>query len=217
MRGDGGREPDGSADGTARIRRQYDEMAPQYDRMMALFERWFLDGGREWVGAQARGDILEIAVGTGLNLVHYPPDARISGIDLSPEMVEVARGRAARLGLDVRLAVGDAQALGFPDQTFDTVVSALSLCTIPDAARALDEAARVLRPGGRFVALEHVRSPNRFVRLVQLALDPLSVRFACDHLLREPLDFLEAMGFEIEHLERSKLGIIERVSARKHA
>jgi SAM-dependent methyltransferase len=217
LRSANGRETDGSADATARIRRQYNQMAPQYDRMMALFERWFLDGGRGWVGAQARGDVLEIAVGTGLNLSHYRRDAGITGIDLSSEMVEVARKRASRLGLNAQLAAGDAQALDFPDGSFDTVVSTLSLCTIPDPARALGEVRRVLRPGGRFVALEHVRSPNGFVRLVQRALDPLSVRFACDHLLREPLDLLEPMGFEIERIERSKLGIIERVVARKPA
>jgi hypothetical protein len=73
----------------------------------------------------------------------------------------------------------------------------------------------VLRPAGRLLLLEHVRSPVRAVRMVQRLLDPLSVRFAGDHLTREPLDELGAEGFEIERVERSKWGIVERVAARK--
>jgi hypothetical protein len=77
------------------------------------------------------------------------------------------------------------------------------------------EAHRVLRPGGRYVAFEHVGSPVLPVRAVQRALDPLSVRFAGDHLVREPLEYLRQAGFEIDLLERSKWGIVERVIARK--
>jgi ubiquinone/menaquinone biosynthesis C-methylase UbiE len=97
------------------------------------------------------------------------------------------------------------------------VVCTLGLCTIPDPRRAVAEARRVLRPGGRMLLVEHVRSPIRPVRLIERLLDPLSVRFAADHLTREPLEYLHAEGFEIERVERSKWGIVERVSARKSA
>ena len=109
----------------------------------------------------------------------------------------------------------DAQALPFPDEAFDTVVMTLLLCTIPDDHEAVAEASRVLRPCGRLLLLEHVRSPVMPVRAVQRALHPLSVRFQADHLLREPLDHLEDAGLEVERLERSKWGIVERLSARK--
>ncbi len=130
-------------------------------------------------------------------------------------MLEIARRRARRLGREADLQVGDAQDLDFPDERFDTVVCTLSLCTIPDDRRAVAEASRVLRPGGRLLLLEHVRSPVPIVRAVQRILDPLFVRFEADHLLREPLEHLEATGFEVERIERSKLGVIERLSARK--
>jgi SAM-dependent methyltransferase len=81
----------------------------------------------------------------------------------------------------------------------------------------VSEVERVLRPGGRFVLLEHVRSPVPAVRFGERMLGPLMLRFEDDHLLREPLDHLTADGFEIERLERSKLGIVERVAARKPA
>lgn len=73
----------------------------------------------------------------------------------------------------------------------------------------------MLRPGGRLLLLEHVRSPNPAVRAAQRLLDPLTVRFQADHLLREPLDHLEGEGFDVELLERSKWGVVERTTARK--
>jgi ubiquinone/menaquinone biosynthesis C-methylase UbiE len=110
---------------------------------------------------------------------------------------------------------GAAQALEFEDATFDTVVCTLSLCTIPDDRAAVAEVRRVLRPGGRFVLLEHVRSPVRAVRGIQRLLAPAFVRFGADHVLREPLELVQAEGFTIVVLERSKLGIVERLVARK--
>ena len=132
----------------------------------------------------------------------------------SPAMLEVARSRASRLGVEADLHVNDAQALPFPDEAFDTVMTLL-LCTIPDDHEALAEASRVLRPGGRLLLLEQVRSPVLPVRTVQRVLDPLFVRFQADHLLREPLDHLEDASLEVERIERSKWGIAERLSARK--
>lgn len=200
---------------TEAVRRHYDRSSPRYDRQIGFFERILFAGGREWVCSQARGDVLEIAAGTGRNLEHYPDDVRLTATELSPAMLEIARERARTVGRDVDLRVGDAQALEFPDESFDTVVTTLSLCTIPDHRAAVAEVKRVLRPGGRFVFMEHVRSPVAAVRLGQRLLEPLALRFEHDHLLREPLEPLHAEGFTIEHLERSKLGIVERGIGRK--
>ncbi len=200
---------------TERVRLLQDREAPRYDKNIAFFERLLFADGREWVCEQAHGDVLELAVGTARNLPHYPPDATITGIELSEQMLAIARSRAQELGRELELRLGDAQTLEFPDESFDTVVCTLALCTIPDARRAVAEARRVLRPGGHTLLLEHVRSPLLAVRLLERLLEPLAVRFAADHLTREPLDYLAAEGFEIERLERSKLGIVERVRARK--
>lgn len=200
---------------TERVRRIYDESAGTYDRAMALNERLFLGNGRAWVCSRARGEVLEVAVGTGRNLPYYARGARLTGVELSPAMLEIARARARELGVEADLRVGDAQALPFSDASFDTVVITLSLCTIPDDRKAVAEASRVLRPGGRLLLLEHVRSTRASVRIAQWLRDPLTVRFQGDHLLREPLEHLEDAGLVVEQLERSKWGVVERLSARK--
>jgi len=198
-----------------RVRRIWDRLAPGYDKKVRIPERLLFAGGREWVCSRARGDVLEISVGTGRNLPLYPPDVRITAVDISANMLEIARARAAELGRDADLRLGDAQALELSDSSFDTVVCTLALCSIPDPRAAVAEMKRVLRPGGRVLLLEHARSPRLLVRTIQRALEPITVWLGGDHLLREPLDLLTIEGFEIAEVERSKLGIVERVAARK--
>jgi ubiquinone/menaquinone biosynthesis C-methylase UbiE len=200
---------------TERVRAIYERMADGYDRMIGMWERLLVKDGRHWVCSRARGDVLEIGVGTGRNLDAYPKGVRLVGIDLSPAMLGLARARARQLGRDVDLQLGDAQALSFAAESFDTVVVTLALCAVPDDRQVIREAARVLRPDGRLVWLEHVRSPIAPVRWVQRLLEPLMVRFEADHLLRDPIDHIEREPFAVEQLERSGLGYIERGVARK--
>lgn len=213
-----GRDGDVARDAdTKRVQRIYDKIAPRYDRLIELWERVLFSGGRRWACDRATGDVLEIALGTGRNLPYYSDDVRLTGLELSPQMLAVARQRATALGVRADLRIGDAQRLPFDDESFDTVVCTLGLCSIPDERRAVREAWRVLRPGGRLVLLEHVRSPIRVVRVVQELLEPLFLTLQRDHLLREPADAVECAGFVVDALERSKLGIVERLSARKAA
>src|SRR6266702_748158 len=94
-----------------RVRRIWDRLAPRYDRMVRVPERLLFEGGREWVCSRARGDVLEVSVGTGRNLQLYGRDVRIAGVDISAAMLEIARKRAADLGREADLRIGDAQAL----------------------------------------------------------------------------------------------------------
>ena len=198
-----------------RLKRVWEREAPTYDRRMGFFERVLLGDGREWVCARAHGEVLEVAVGTGRNFPFYPEGVRLTGIDLSPVMLEIARKKADELGLDADLREGDAQELPFPDASFDAVVCTLSLCNIPDDRRAVAEMKRVLRPRGRLLLLDHVRASSKAWLAVQRLLEPLSWRFSCDHLLRRPLEHVVAEGFEVEQRERYKAGIVERLSARR--
>src|SRR6266513_4154802 len=200
---------------TERMREIFDASAVHYDKGMAFTEKLFFGDGRAWACSQARGQVMEIAIGTGRNLPFYQADVEITGIEISTAMLEIARQRAKSLGRQAKLVVGDAQALPFPDQHFDTVVCTIALCSIPDERQAVAEVWRVLRPGGRFVVLEHVRSPNIMIRGLERLLDSYTVRAQADHLLREPLETAQAAGFSIEYLKRQKLGIVERLIARK--
>ena len=204
-------------DETDRVTRLWNKMAPKYDREVRFVERLLFAGGREWVCSQAWGEVLEIAVGTGRNVPYYPGNVRITGVDVSPAMLEIARARARDLGREVELRVGDVQRLEFPDASFDTAVSTLALCSIPDDARAVAEVRRVLRPAGSFLLMEHVASPYPLVRAGQGVLDWFTVRFQGDHQLRRPLERLKDAGFEIVRVRGLKWGIVQRIAARKPA
>jgi ubiquinone/menaquinone biosynthesis C-methylase UbiE len=198
-----------------RVRSIYEKEAPKYDRSMRFFERVVLGDARRWACARAQGDVLELAIGTGLNIPLYPSDVPLTGIEFSPAMLALAKQRAAELGRKVDLRLGDAEALEFPDSSFDTVVCTYALCTIPDDRKAISEAQRVLRPGGKLLLVEHVRSHLRIIRVGQRLLNPLMVRFEGDHLLREPLEHVRAEGLVIDELQRTRLGIVERLAAHK--
>jgi ubiquinone/menaquinone biosynthesis C-methylase UbiE len=204
-----------SNDSVERVRRIYAASAPRYDRIIRLPELLLFGSGREWATGLAVGRTLEVAAGTGRNLPLYSRHISLTAIDVSEQMLDIARQRAVRLGREVDLQVSDAQALPYADASFDTVLATLALCSIPDDRAGVAEMARVLRPGGRLVLLEHVRSPLATVRRVQRALEPLFLRLQADHLLREPERRVQDAGLEIEHLERSKLGIVLRLAARK--
>jgi ubiquinone/menaquinone biosynthesis C-methylase UbiE len=134
-----------------RVRAIYEKDAPKYDRSMGFYERFLLGDARQWACARAEGDVLELAVGTGLNLPLYRSDVRLTGIEFSPAMLALAKRRAAELDREIDLRLGDAEALEFEDASFDTVICTYALCTIPDDRKAVSEASRVLRPGGKLV------------------------------------------------------------------
>lgn len=202
---------------TARQKRVWDKNAPSYDRQIAFLERIQFHGGREWLGDRARGQVLEVAIGTGLNLPHYPTDTTITGIELSPAMLAIARRRAADLGRSADLREGDAQHLPFDDASFDTVVCALSLCSIPDPVAAIDEMRRVLVPEGRLLLLDHIGSTWPPIYAAQWLLERLTIRVAGEHFTRRQLPLVKAAGFEVVEAERLKAGTVERVFARKPA
>ena len=202
---------------TARQKRVWDKAASSYDKQIAFFEKIQFAGGREWLGERARGRVLEVAIGTGLNLAHYPADVTITGIELSPAMLAVARQRATGHGRDVDLREGDAEHLPFEDASFDTVVCALSLCTIPNPDAALAEMRRVLGPGGRLLLLDHIGSSWPPVYAAQWLLERITIRAAGEHFTRRQLPLVKAAGFQIVETERLKAGTVERIHAVKPA
>lgn len=198
-----------------RRRRYWDSSAAHYDRQMQFAERRLLGSSRAWVCSQAAGRTLEVAVGTGLNLPFYPPGVGLTGIDLSPGMLAVARRRADELGRGIELREADALALPFPDASFDTVVCTYGLCAVPDDGRAVAEAVRVLRPGGLLLLADHIEGAAWPVRAIQWLIEVVSVPLQGEHALRRPLRHVEAAGLEVLRRDRFRLGIVERLAARK--
>ncbi len=202
-------------DRTARWHRYWDKHSRTYDREMRFMDRVLFGDSRTWACSQATGDTLEVAIGTGLNLPLYPEDISLTGIDLSEQMLAIARSRAADLGRPVTLQQGNAHALPYGDAAFDTVVCTFGLCAIPDIETAVDEMSRVLRAGGRLILVDHIRSTSPIARGVQHALEVVTIPLGGEHFLRRPLDKVQARGFEVERAQRFKLGLVERVVARK--
>jgi ubiquinone/menaquinone biosynthesis C-methylase UbiE len=210
-----GLSPAERATANERRRRQYAEEASSYDRGSDLTERWLLGTEhRGWACSRASGSTLEVAIGTGLNLPLYPPEVRLTGLDLTPEMMVFARRRADDLSRPITLSEGDAQALPFADSTFDTVVSTYAMCAVPDERLAILEMKRVLRPGGLLILVDHVRSSVKPFFWLQRVLE-LATRRNGDELTRRPLTHVTAAGLTIEEIDRLKAGIVERLVARK--
>jgi ubiquinone/menaquinone biosynthesis C-methylase UbiE len=197
-----------------RLRRYWDKHAGSYDRQMGFFDRHLFAGSRDWICSRATGRVLEVAIGTGLNLAHYPDQVQLTGLEWSPAMLDIARHRAGQLGRAVDLRQGDAQALEFPDAAFDTVVCTFSLCAIPDDQKAVAEMARVLRPGGLLLLADHVEASPGYARAAQAVIE-VSIPASGEHLRRRPVRHVQALGFTIEDHDRLKLGIVERLAARK--
>ncbi|WP_439379190.1 class I SAM-dependent methyltransferase [Amycolatopsis lexingtonensis] len=198
---------------TQRWRRYWDRKSATYDAEMDFWDRRLFGDSREWACGRAEGDVLEVAVGTGLNLPRYPAGVTLTGLDLSEGMLDVARAREPARAVTLRQ--GNAQALPFEDASFDTVVCTFGLCAIPDPAAAVAEMARVLRPGGRLILADHVVSTSWAVRVIQWLLELASVPLAGEHFRRRPLRLVEAVGLVVEQRERFKLGLVERLVARK--
>jgi len=189
------------------IQRKYKEFARWYDFGQGFTEFLAVRRLRHRLLQRASGRVLEIGVGTGKNLPHYPRTCHITAVDLTPEMLHLACKRAVRLSLDVDFLVMDAETLAFPDQSFDTVVDSLSLCTIPDPVLALREMARVCRPDGHILLVEHGRSSQEWLgRWQDRRADRHAEKLCCRWNLN-PLDLVRQAQLLPVGVHRTFLGI----------
>lgn len=182
-----------------------------YDAYMAVvewagFRRW-----RRWLAAGVRGRVLDVGTGTGRNLPLFPEGAGVVALEPFPPLLARARRRAA----GASLVVGDAQALPFAGGSFDTVVSGLVFCSVPDPLRGLAEVRRVLAPGGELRMLEHVRHPRPALAWLQDRFQPVWTRIAggC-YPNRDTEGNVEAAGFVIDRSSRRAQGVMRRFVAR---
>ncbi|MBU3079209.1 class I SAM-dependent methyltransferase [Sphingomonas quercus] len=192
---------------TDRVATAYDRWAPAYD---LFFGRVFRQGRSDAIMAAERigGEVLEVGVGTGLSLPQYSSAVRLTGVDISDGMLAKAQERVRAHGLSnvAALRVMDAEALEFDDNSFDVVVAQYVVTAVPDPERALDEFARVVRPGGEIVITTRVGADTGVRRHVERVLMPLTSRlgFRTEFRWRRYLDWL-ATQQSIRLVERRPL------------
>ena len=209
--------PHASAAPFERIRSIYERLAPLYDRGQWITEALLLRRLRRDLITRAPCRtgcrVLEVGIGTGTNLAFYPPASVIYGVDLSKPMLERAIARARRLGRQLNVETMDAERLRFPDRSFDAVVSTLTLCTTPDPLRLLREMARVCRPDGRVLLLEHGSSTAPVVNRVLHRLNPGHLRrYAC-HLTRDVAALPGLAGLRVIDSRRYIFGVLALIEA----
>ena len=199
--------------GADELREIYADQAATFDRF-EFVDRLTLGRYRRRLFSRARGRVLDVACGTGVNFPYLPEGADLVGVDLSPEMAARARARAADLGLDASVREADAADLPFDDDSFDAVVSSLSTCTFPDPVAVLREVDRVCAPDGRIFLLEHGRSSVGPVARFQ---DWWAPRHFDKHGCRwnqEPADVVAEAGLEAVEVRRALLGILTSMVVR---
>ena len=199
----------------SKLQNACDEIADQYEKKI-WFDQHILGVARlrKKLLSKAADKILEVACGTGLNIPMFPAGSDITAVDLSPNMLEVASANAAQYGLNVNLAVMDAEHLEFPDGSFDTVVSTLSTCTFPDPVKALQEIKRVCRPNGLILLLEHGHSSLPWLANFQ---DRNEYKHFQEHAgcrwNQDPLDLVQAASIQVLKNNRSILGMFRSIEA----
>jgi ubiquinone/menaquinone biosynthesis C-methylase UbiE len=194
------------------VTRRSDRMAWLYDIYDAPMEYAGIRRRRRRLLAKARGRVLEVGVGTGKNLSHYPSGVELTAIDVSKAMLERARRRAEKLDISPSFELADVTALPYPDDSFDTAVATAVFCSVADPVTGLREMARVTKPDGQILLLEHVRPQNPFLGWLADLATVLTRRLFGFRANRRTEENVVAAGLEIVEIRRE--GIWREIVAR---
>lgn len=188
----------------------YDRLAADYDRAMRPLERWLFARLRARAFAEVGEGVrlVEVGAGTGANFAHYPRGASGACVELSAEMLKVARGKPRPGGF--RLVQARAEALPFADATFDAAVATLVFCSVESPQKAFAELRRVVRAGGRVVLVEHVR-PRGALGYVFDALSFFTTRLLDDHFNRRTAEEARRAGLRVARVDPHALGIVQLI------
>lgn len=196
---------------------KYDRFSRIYDLVERPVEQKLFAGLRQKALSDAQGRVLEVGIGTGKNIPHYPPDVvEVVGIDFSSGMLLGARDRAAQSPVKISLMQMDVERLAFEDESFDTVVSAFVFCTVPHPLQGLQEVYRVLKGEGTAVFLEHMKTESVLVNIPLYMMNVFSRAFTGTSMVRETQKNIETAGFHLREVQRYVYGIVRLMIAGKH-
>jgi ubiquinone/menaquinone biosynthesis C-methylase UbiE len=200
---------------TERTRARYQRIAPAYDRMQTMMEKR-ANAWRAHLWSLVHGPkVLEVGVGTGKNMPFYPAGIEITAIDLTPGMLERAHQVADKLNARVDLQLGDVQSLQVPAATFDEAVATFVFCSVPDPVLGLRELRRTVRPGGRVLLIEHVRSEQPLVGYLMDLLNPVAVHITGANINRRTVDNVKKSGLQLVSAGTLGMnGIVKLITAR---
>ena len=195
---------------------KYSRISGLYDIFEWPMEKLLLRKLRREAVSLASGRTLEVGVGSGKNLEHYPSDLELHAMDFSPGMLRKAYSKAHELGLqELELREMDVEDLDYSDNRFDTVVSTFVFCTVPDPVAGLREVRRVLAPGGRAVFLEHMKSSNPVLNIFLHVASVFTSALLGTSMVRETLHNIERAGFGIVSVENRFFDIVRLIVAKK--
>ena len=193
------------------ITQSYNKYARWYDILEKIPEILGISRVRKTLFRKASGEVLEVAAGTGNNLRHYPKDCKITLIDLSRSMLNIASEKARKQKLNISIREMDAESLEFPENAFDTVVDSLSLCTLTQPVQALREMARVCKPNGRILLLEHGRSSKEgLARWQDKKAEKHAKRFGCNWN-RNILGLVGEANLEVVSIKQYCFGVFQAI------
>lgn len=200
------------------VRERYNRIAPIYDLAEYPVERLAFQRWRRIIWSMVEGkNLLEVGVGTGKNMAHYPPGAHITAVDVSPRMLERARRSAIASGANVGLSLANVEQLDFPDNTFDGAVATFVFCSVSIPIRGLTELSRVVKPGGRIYLLEHVRIDKPIWGRLMDFWNPVAVRVSGANINRRTLSDVRRACLHVEEVRYlAPLGLVKLIVARSH-
>jgi len=189
----------------------------KYDRVAKVFDCFRKGDMRRWGPAQRKlfrqmqGNVLHIGVGTGMEIINFPPGLNITGIDLSPKMLERALWRGKQYQGKIRFCLMNSESLAFPDNTFDTIVTVCVFCTVAHPVQGLKECGRVLKPGGKLLMFEHVMSKNLVYGLSLKFMSLFTGAIEGTRLDRDTVENVRKAGFRVKSEQNVYLDIVKTI------